>query len=333
MRIAIIYNKPVSSYYNTAGEQDAVNGVLSAVTAVQWSLLERGHSVICVPLTMPLEAARKKLGNLCADVVFNLFEGFCGYPGTEPDVPAVLSELGIPYTGCSPEALRLALNKAGTKVVLKSGGITTPDFQLLGPGSLSSFHLRYPCIVKPNSEDASHGMSEESVVADFPALERQFNRIIHLYGGEETLVEEYIDGREFNATVIGNSGCKVLAISEIIFSLSPGMPKILTYASKWDPDSTYYRGTRAICPARIPEEEQQHIIEVVEKAFCLTGCRGYARVDMRMDSQRRLNVIEVNPNPDISPDSGAALQARAVGLDYTELIDKIVSMALEVQSQ
>ncbi|MFC1920114.1 ATP-grasp domain-containing protein [Chloroflexota bacterium] len=331
MHIAIVYNKPVPSYYDTAGEQKAVNGVLSAVAAVQWSLLELSHTVVCVPLEMPIETVKRKLGKLKADLVFNLFEGFCGYPGTEPDIPVILSEMGIPYTGCPPDALKLALNKADNKVVLKAGGLDTPDFQLLGPGNLSSFHLRYPCIVKPGNEDGSHGMSEDSVVNDFPALERQLTRVIHLYGGDVTLVEEYINGREFNATVIGNSSGKALAVSEIAFSLSQGMPEILTYASKWDTDSDYYRGTKAVCPAQISEDERQHIAGVAEKAFALTGCRGYARVDMRMDSQGRLNVIEVNPNPDISADSGAALQAKTAGMDYKDFIGKIISLAQEAK--
>ncbi len=331
MRIGIVYNKPVPSYYDITGEQKAVDGVLNAVTAVQWSLLELGHSVTCIPLDLPVETAKRKLSRLRADMVFNLFEGFCGYPDTEPDIPAILSDSGIPYTGCPPDTLKLALNKAASKTVLKSGGLFTPDFQLLGPGNLSSFRLSYPCIVKPNGEDASHGVSEDSVVNDFPSLKKQLTRIIHLYGGEETLVEEYVDGREFNATVIGNSCGRVLAISEIAFELSPGMPNILTYESKWDTESDYYRGTGVVCPARVSEDEKQKITEAVEKAYSLTGCRGYARIDMRMDKQGKINVIEINPNPDIAPDSGAALQAKAAGLKYTQFIERIVSLAMEAE--
>ena len=331
MRIGIVYNKPVPSYYDITGEQRAVDDVLEAVMAVQWSLLELGHSVTRVPLALPMEKVKRKLSRLRAELVFNLFEGFCGHPDTEPDIPAILSDSGIPYTGCSPETLKLALNKAASKTVLKSGGLVTPDFQLLGPGNLSAFRLSYPCVVKPNSEDASHGVSEDSVVNDFSSLERQLRRIIHLYGGEETLVEEYLDGREFNATVIGNSSGSVLAISEIVFTLSPGMPNILTYESKWNTKSDYYRGTRVVCPARISEDERQKITGVAEKAYSLTGCRGYARVDMRTDKQGRINVIEINPNPDIALDSGAALQARAAGLEYKQFINKIVSLALEAE--
>jgi len=174
-------------------------------------------------------------------------------------------------------------------------------------------------------------MSENSVVNDLPALEKQMCRLLDTYGGREVMVEEYVDGREFNATVIGNSKAKVLEVSEIVFTLAPGRHRILTYAGKWEPESEDYRGTKPVCPARISEDEKRLIAGAAEKAFVLTGCRGYARVDMRMDERGRLSVIEVNPNPDISPDSGAALQARAAGLDYKGFIGKIVALALEAR--
>lgn len=329
MRVAIVYNRPVNSYYATAGEQAAVNGVVLEAAAVQRALQEMGHEVTCLSLAQPLPLAREKLGRLRVDLVFNCFEGFCGSPGTEADVPAVLAELGIPFTGCPPRALSLALDKAKTKAVIRDRGINTPDYQLLGPGNLADFRLRYPCIVKPNGEDASHGISEASLVRDFASLKRQVERLTSLYGSQKPLVEEYADGREFNATVMGNCRGRVLAISEIGFSLPEGLPKIVTFAGKWQADSPYYRGTQAVCPARIPAELERRIARTAEEAFRLTGCRGYARVDMRLDNNDNVNVIEVNPNPDISPDSGAALQARAAGLSYPEFIQKIVRFAVE----
>jgi len=332
MRVAIVYNRPSPSHYDVAGEQKAVLGVLDEMVAVRHALLELGHSVICVPLVPPLEAAREKLGKLRIDLVFNLFEGFCDSPATEADIPEILSEMGMHYTGCPPDALRFSLDKARTKAVLKDGGINTPDFQLLNPDTLSSFRLNYPCIVKPRCEDGSHGMSEESVVHDHVSLERQVTKIIRLYGGEEVLVEEFIDGREFNATVLGNSEAIVLALSEISFSLPPGKPKILTFAAKWEAGSTYFRGTRPVCPARISKDDQQRIAGMARAAFYLTGCRGYARVDMRQGKDGRPTVIEVNPNPDISPDSGAAIQAKAAGLNYRQFIAKIISLAGEMKA-
>ncbi len=327
-RVAVVYNEPVFSRYNVKGEETAVLGVLNAVEAVHHALLELGYDVTRVPLAPPLEQTSKKLHELAVNLVFNLFEGFCGYPETEAEIPHILSALGIPYTGCTAAALRLALDKVKTKVILRDAGISTPDFQLLNPETLSTFQLGYPCIVKPCREDASHGLSEESVVNDFTTLERQVRLVSNSYGGE-ALVEEFIDGREFNVTVLGNSERTVLPVSEIAYSLPHGLPRILTFAAKWEPDSLYYQDTRVICPAEIEADEQEHITETALAVFRLLGCLGYARVDMRLDENRRLNVIEVNPNPDISPGNGAARQAEAAGMTYTQFIEKIVLLALE----
>jgi D-alanine-D-alanine ligase len=328
MRVAIIYNEPSPSRYDAAGETKAVLGVLNEVTAVHQALLELGYDVIRVPLVPPLEQARDKLNALDVDLVFNLFEGFCGYPETEALAPEVLSALGIPFTGCPGTVVRLALDKAKVKDILKTAGISTPDFQLLNPQTLHMFRLNYPCIVKPRGEDASHGISYKSVVSDFVSLEKQVTTISESYGGD-ALVEEFIDGREFNATVLGNSQCTVLQVSEIVYSLSPEMPRILTFAAKWESDSLYFRGTQVVCPADLEAGEQKHIAETALTAFRLLGCQGYARVDMRMDKEGQINVIEVNPNPDISPDSGAVRQAEAAGMTYTRFIEEIVKLALE----
>ena len=107
------------------------------------------------------------------------------------------------------------------------------------------------------------------------------------------------------------------------------MPRILTFAAKWEPDGLYFQGTKAVCPARIPLRDRKHIADAALAVYWLLGCRGYARVDMRLDREGRLNVIEVNPNPDISPGSGAARQAEAAGMTYTQFIKEIVLLALK----
>jgi D-alanine-D-alanine ligase len=242
-------------------------------------------------------------------------------------VPEILSEMGIPFTGCSAAVLRLALDKAKTKLILKAAGIRTPDFQLLNRKTINTFHLDYPCIVKPRRENASHGLSAESVVHDFSALRRQVSMINDLYGGH-ALVENFITGREFNATVMGNSELIVLPVSEIVYSLPPGMPELLTFDAKWEANSLYFEGTRVVCPAEIRAEEQQCIAETITTVYRLLSCQGYVRVDMRLDHEEQLNVIEVNPNPDISPGTGAVRQAEAAGMTYTQFVEKIVQLAL-----
>ncbi len=324
-RVAIVYNQPLKSRYDKRGEQAAVAGVLKAVTAVHDALQKLGYHVVEVPLTPPLNHVRQRLGALEADLVFNLFEGFAGHPQTEAQVAEILSALGMPFTGCPAGALKLALDKAKTKAVLRSAGINTPDFQLLRPGTLSSFRLSYPCIVKPREEDASHGLSLENVVTDFSSLEKQVRAVSRDYGGQ-VLVEHFIDGREFNVTVLGDIA---LPASEIDYSLLEGVPHLLTFVAKWQPAHPYFQGIKVVCPAKIETGERENIAQTALAAFHLLGCCGYARVDMRLDEAGQLNVIEVNPNPDISPGSGAVLQAEAAGMTYPQFIDRIVEIALE----
>jgi D-alanine-D-alanine ligase len=326
-RVAIVYNKPHYSHYDAANEGKAVFGVLEAVESVHRALLELSFEVTQVPLVPPLERAKKKLRNINADLVFNLFEGFCGSPETEAILPKILSEMGIPHTGCPASALRLGLDKAKMKVLLKAAGIRTPDFQLLNPDTLNWFRLNYPCIVKPRCEDASHGLSPESVVNNSASLMRQIGLVSSRYSGG-AIVEEFIDGREFNATILGNYECRVLPVSEITYILPPGMPRILTFAAKWEPNSFYFEGTETICPAQVTVEERERITDTTIAAFRIIGGQGYARVDMRMDREGQVNVIEVNPNPDISPGSGAVRQANAAGMTYIQFIQKIVQLAL-----
>jgi D-alanine-D-alanine ligase len=328
MRVALVYNEPQQLHSDVVGEEKSALAVLEAVEAVYQALLELDFDVAAVPLLPPLEQAESELRGLDTDLVFNLFEGFCDYPETEAVIPEILSKMGIPFTGCPAPVLKLALDKAKTKLTLTAAGIKTPDFQLLNPRTLDMFRLGYPCIVKPRCDDASNGLSVESVVHDFLALERQVSRTCDSHSGN-ALVSEFLPGREFNATVIGNSELTPLPVSEIVYSLPPGMPEILTFDAKWEDDSIYFEGTKPVCPAEIDDEEQHHIVETITKVYRLLGCRGYARVDMRLDQEGELNVIEVNPNPDISPGTGAARQAAAAGMTYAQFIEKIVRLALD----
>jgi len=225
----------------------------------------------------------------------------------------------------SRRALKLALDKAKTKAFLKSAGISTPDFQLLRPEILSSFRLSYPCIVKPRREDASHGLSAQNVVEDSASLEKQVTAVSRYYGGQ-ALVEHFIEGREFNVTVLGDT---VLPVSEIDYSSLKGAPHLLTFAAKWQPDSDYFKGTKVVCPAEIGDRERENINQTALKVFGLLGCHGYARVDMRLDGAGQLNVIEANPNPDISPGAGSVRQAEAAGMTYPQFINRIVKLAQE----
>ena len=330
LKIAIIFNEPESDRYSAIGEFRAVAGVLEEVRPVHKALSELGYTVTKVPLHPPLELVKDRLKTINADLVFNLFEGFEGQPETEAVVASMLCELGIPFTGNLPSTLALALDKAKAKAILESDGLRTPRYQSLNPTNLNLFHLKFPCIVKPLGEDASHGLTEESVVNNVNQLEKEVINVSSVYGGN-SLVEEFLEGREFNVTLLGNKEPMILPVAEMVYYLPPELPRLLTFAAKWVEESVYYKGTRATCPAEVGEEERQRISQTALTAFKLLDCCGYARVDMRMDTEEVPNVLEVNPNPDISPGYGAARQAAAAGLSYNQFIEKILMYALEEQ--
>lgn len=275
LKTAIIFNQPSADRYSEMGEFKAVASVLDEVKPVQRALSELGYSVVKTPLRPPLELVEEKLRALEVDLVFNLFEGFEGRPETEAIVADMLSDLKIPFTGNAPSTLSLALNKAKAKAVLEIGGIRTPRYQALSPDNLGQFHLDFPCIVKPLGEDASHGLSEESVVANLDQLTRQVNKMSQLFRGD-VLVEEFLQGREFNVTVLGNKKPITLPVSEMVYYLPPEMPRLLTFAAKWQEESIYYKGTKATCPADITERERELISQTALFAFKLLDCRGYA---------------------------------------------------------
>lgn len=328
LRVGLIYNEPVPGRYAQMGEADAIADVLDAVSAVHKALGEMRHTVTLLPLVPPLEKAREQINGLDVDVFFNLFEGFAGSPQTEAQVTSMLAVSGKPYTGSNPATLALALEKGKAKELLMSAGVATPRYQVLDKSSVKNFNLSFPCIVKPMAEDASHGVTQDSVVADIEALERQVERVCRSYGGA-ALVEEFIDGRELSATIMGNRKPIVLSISEIVFTLPPGLPRILTFGAKWLPQDIYFDHTDPVCPAQIDRGLWQHVAETSLAAYRLLGCRGYARVDMRIGEAGRAHVLEVNPNPDISLTSGAVRQAAAIGLTYAQFVDKILKLALD----
>jgi len=328
LTVAIIYNEPPGEIIIPDGEEEAITGVLEEVVAVKRALISHGHEVEKVPLRPPLDTVGSVLRCIEADVIFNLFEGFEDQPHSEPVVARMMEEMGLSFTGNPSSTLDLTLDKAAFKQVLRQAGIDTPDYVVLTPANIRDFHLRFPCIVKPRDEDASHGLLPENVVYDMEQLKDQVVRISSRFRGS-ALVEEFIDGREFNSSVLGNSSHELVEISEIVYTLPPGLPRILTFDSKWYEETDYYINTAVSCPAEIDSDLRKRITGTVLASCRVAGCRGYARVDMRQDLDGSIKVLEVNANPNITPELGIALQASTRGMTYADLIQKIVDLALE----
>jgi D-alanine-D-alanine ligase len=263
------------------------------------------------------------------DVVFNLVEFFHDTPGMESAVAALYELHQIPYTGAGPFALGLCNRKGLTKQVLLANGVPTPRFRLLSRPVLPRRHgLRYPLIVKPAREDASAGVSRDSVVRDYASLMEQVGRVFKEFS-PPILVEEYIEGRELHVSVLGNDPPQVLPIIEFDFSdFPPDHPRIISYDAKWNPLKEEYHRVHSICPAKLNSRVRRKIEEICIRAFQITGCRDYARLDLRLDAKNHASVLEVNPNPDLTEGVSYMESAEKGGMTFSETLGKIVEFAL-----
>jgi len=327
LRVLIAYNAPRRKQRGRAIDYVSEADVLEQVNAVHAALLELGYEVMLAPLQKSIPAFMDRLSRTPTDLVFNLVEGWQGESRFHVHVACLYELLGVSYTGAPPPTLMLATDKWTTKMMLHQAGLPVPAGMLCSevPGRVN---LRMPVIVKPVHEDASLGIDAESVVYSVEDLRRRVAWVIQNYH-QPALVEEYIDGRELNIAILGDQIPEALPISEITFPYWPaGLPRICSYNVKWMADSEEYHAVAAECPAALEEETALRVQQIAIAAFQLLGCRDYARVDMRLTSDHQPYIVEVNPNPDISPDAGFTRSARASGRSYVQLVGDIMACAL-----
>lgn len=329
MRVAVCFNlSPSKAVRGEARDLTADQGASHEAKAVVKALRARKHQAELLPLGKDLLDFARQLTEHRPDVVFNLCEGFWGDSRQEMNVAGLLELLRLPYTGSRPLCLGLTQDKARSKDVLLQKGLPTPRYLLVRLGEqyprLNS--LSFPLIVKPRFEDASQGIDPASVVETSEALLQRI-RYVHETYQQGALVEEYIDGRELNVAIIGDKSLSVLPVSEIRFAEDLPRP-IVCFDGKWKPGSKAFQGSTPVCPAKLTSKQDLLVRDVALRAFKLLECRDYARVDIRMRDNTPF-ILEVNANPDISPDAGLARAARVSGLTYPELIEKLLTLALE----
>ncbi len=263
------------------------------------------------------------------DVIFNFVEIYKENSRLEMNIVGLYELLGIPYTGAPSMALANCQNKTLAKRLLKSGGIRIPQFFIVSTKSARYSHkLNYPLLVKPAFEDASVGIENESIVYNSKKLRERIEYILEHFQ-QPALVEEFIQGRELNVAVMGDKRLRVLPISEIDFTAMPDhLHNIVSYQAKWDPHHESYHKTIPICPAPLPKKIEKKAKEIALKAFKVMGCRDYARVDIRLAKDKKLYVLEVNPNPDITEGAGFMRSAEYSGMTYAQALKRIVKYAL-----
>jgi D-alanine-D-alanine ligase len=330
--ITILYNKPALPPSHPAYEQEA--GVLESVAAFRTALIAAGHAVSEFALADSLGALIDEVAARRPDVIVNFCEEFGGTTAGEIYVAGLLETFKIPYTGSPPECLALGRDKARAKWLLAGAGLPTAPFVRVNRGEplpekrLTDWLAEGPLFVKPASEDASLGIDHDSVVSDLAALQRQTATILDRFGA--ALIERYIDGREFNISVVALPELQVLPLAEIEFQVGPGQLRwpIVTYQGKWDMEGLEDRATPARCPADVEPMLAEATRAAAAAAFRLLGCRDYARVDMRVDRAGRIFILEVNANPDAGPRAGFAKALRVAGIEYNEFARRLVATAV-----
>ena len=328
--VLVLFNLPREAKRDEGiAESDA--GVLAEVEAVSGALKRMGRRFRTQGIG-DLADLRSVLGAAPESVVFNLVEDLRGPPEDAACVPALCRAWGKEATGCDTPALLLTLDKWRSKAVLRAAGLPAPEGVTVAPGERFP-HARFPgpYLVKPLARDASEGIEEDSVTAGTgPELDALVRRI-HERFRQPALVEQYVGDREFNVSVLDIGGePKVLPIAEIEFvGFAAGRPRIVDYAAKWRPDSFQYTHTPRVLPARIPEALADRIRNACLEAWQALGCRDYVRVDLRMGSAGGLYVLEVNPNPDLSPDAGFAAALSAGGIPFDAFVGSMLRNAAE----
>ena len=274
---------------------------------------------------------RDVLNRSSEKVVFNLIEDLNGDALDFCYVPAVCKAYGKACTGGDTASLLLAQDKWRTKAVLRAANLPTPDGIIVPVGGKirSSKLIPGPYIVKPVSCDASEGIDVKSVV-DLPgaALNRAVERV-HKELNQPAIVEQFIRDRELNVSLLERNGkVEVLPIAEIDFSaFGKDYPHIVDYSAKWLCDSFAYKNTPCIVPTRLADKVAKLVRAHALGAWHVLGCKDFARVDFRLDSKDRIFILEVNPNPDISPDAGFAAALAAGGISFAEFVKILVDSA------
>ena len=315
-------NEPFSPETLQQQDKPTEADVLAALTRL-------GHEVETLAVFNNVTAILEKLKAFAPEVVFNLSESFYQDRAHEPNITALLDLMKVRYTGSGSDALLLCKDKALAKKVLAYHRVRVPHFVV----SHRSHPLRrlrrfkYPGFVKPVCEDASDGICRASFAKDEKeAIERA--RFIHQKFNCDALIEEYIEGRELYASVLGNNRLTVFPPREIFFDQVPeDVPKFATFHAKWN-DSYRQKWGITNGPSKpLPEGVEGHLAELARKVYRLLKIRGFGRIDVRLTPAGEVYIIEANPNPCLAHDEDFAQSACMAGMHYDALIQEILSTA------
>jgi D-alanine-D-alanine ligase len=337
MRVAFSYNvRHENAGFDEVAQAEAEFDEPATIAAIHEAIEANGHACIDIEADEDAyETLRALRGSI--DLVFNIAEGRRGQ-SREAQVPAMLEMLGIPFSHSGSLTHAIALDKALTKKVWRFHGLPTPRFLVFGDGPAENVvdALRFPVLVKPNAEGSSKGLFNENLIEDPAELLPKVEEIRSLVGGA-ILVEEFMPGREFTVTVMGNPGLSdgliTLPIVEQDYdSFPPDLNHFASYEVKWFFEDSEAGRDVCVCPAEMTLSQHDEIEQLAMQAFTALGCRDVARVDMRMDGDGRPQLLEINTLPGMYHDPLATsyfpVAARAAGWDYTRMVGEVLERSI-----
>lgn len=299
---------------------------------VEKALKEIGYQVSLTNLNNFFEVVDfLKKGDV--DVVFNLGERLYNDSNYKPQIAALLDSFHIPYTGSDLFALSLAQDKIRFKKLLAYHEIPTAnwDYAYDIEDEIEE-ELEYPLIVKPSNTDYCLGISQKSVVANRKELKRVLSDII----GEmkrPALIEEYIDGDEYEVYILGNEeeNLRVLPLSRTIFNgLGDRLWHINTYESEWLDIGSDNKIIHQLPPKNISKKLESLITEIALDVYNIMDCKDFGKVEIKVDKDGNPYVTELNPTPWLAEmgEEGIVKAAKLAGMDFAELLEEIIRLSL-----
>jgi D-alanine-D-alanine ligase len=293
------------------------------------ALRKLGHEVDTMALYDDVPAIVEKLRGGSPDVVFNLCESFFNDRVHEPNIPALLELLRVPYTGAGPDSLLLCKDKELAKTLLVYHRIRVPR-SIVSRKRTPRRSLRgfcFPAFVKPLGQESSEGIAKASFGRnEKDTIER--TRFLHASLGCDVVIEEYIEGRELYVSVLGNRTVTVLPTRELFFDDVPETePRFATSKAKWDGEYRARWGIRNGPAAPLPAEIERRMPGFARQVISLLKIKGAARLDLRLTPAGELVFIEANPNPSLARGDDFARSAATAGMNYETLIQRILDLA------
>jgi D-alanine-D-alanine ligase len=318
---------PVLLFHNIdhAWDPADINLALQEVSRLESVLHTEGHPVTNVPVHDSDLHSRLSCYEPEQYIVFNWCEDIPGVPHSEALAARTLEELHFTYSGSTPEVLHSCWDKQGVKRLLEMSGVPTPLWRMYDSPAINDWHC-FPAIVKPSREHCSYGLTTEAVVMSKEELNERIAYILDVFR-QPAIVEDFIDGREFHVSLWGNGRIEMLPPAEMDFTAFDDVrERLCTYDSKFKPGSTHYVKIGLQLPALLSETEYEQLRHTSILAYKTTGCRDYARLDIRL-RDGVFFVLDVNPNSDITADASMACAAEVAGYSYGEMIGRIVNLA------